>query len=273
MPQSAGEGPAAPRGLFRGRDLVVWVAALSRPCYTQSRAPWKVLPAGIPEDSRVLVTPCSSCYLGAGSLHTGSPHVEQGRGGSRLRTTVRVGRARRAPWVLWAVCNLLSLEAGFHPGGHQHSADTGATRSPHEHPAHAGPAPTSQQGPVFLRTELPELPGITQQLVPRRRGERPAPPGSRPTWSARGAVLPRRLADTASVGLGGLHSSAPCTTPAAETTQESRAAGPGRLRHPAVQPLHTGKPGPKAPGPPACGEARTLLCRGGQGAALPAAGR
>lgn len=145
MPQSAGEGPAAPGGLFRGRDLVVWVAALSRPCYTQTRTPSKVLPAGIPEDSRVLVTPCSSCYLGAGSLHTGSPHVEQGHGGSRLRTTVRVGRARRAPRVLQAVCNLLSLEAGFHPG------DTSTARTPGPRGAPANTQPTQAQHPPRSR--------------------------------------------------------------------------------------------------------------------------
>lgn len=115
---------------------------------TQTWTPWKVLPAGIPEDSRVLVTPCS-CYLGAGSLHTGSPHVEQGRGMSRLRTTVRVGRPRQAPRVLQAVCNLLSLEAGFHPG----DTSTARTPRPRGAPANtqptAGPAPTSQQGPIF----------------------------------------------------------------------------------------------------------------------------
>lgn len=148
-PQSAGEGPAAPRGLFRGRDLVVWVAPLSRPCYTQTRTPWKVLPAGIPEDSRVLVTPCSSCYLGAGSLHTGSPHVEQGRGVSRLRTTVRVGRPRQAPRVLQAVCNLCPSKQVFiwetpAQRGHQGHVEPPANTQPT-----AGPASTSQQGPIF----------------------------------------------------------------------------------------------------------------------------
>ena len=42
--------------------------------------------------------------------------MEQGCRVSRLSATIRVSRDRRAPWVLWAVRNLLSFEAGLHPG-------------------------------------------------------------------------------------------------------------------------------------------------------------
>ena len=154
VPVGRAPGPGQPgralpprEGCF-GAGVVSGSPHLPAPA-TLTWTPWKVLPARIPEDSRVLVTPCSSCYLGARSLHTGSPHVEQGRGGFRLRTTVRVGRVRRAPRMLWAVCNLLSLEAGFHPGDTSIARTLGPRGAPANTQPTAGPAPTSQQGPVF----------------------------------------------------------------------------------------------------------------------------
>lgn len=121
----------------------------SCPCYTQTRIPRKGPPARIPEDSWVLVTPCSSCYRGARSLHTGSPHVEQGCRVSRLSATIRVSRDRRAPWVLRAVRNLLSFEAGLHPGDTSTAWTPGPRGASANTQPPAGPAPTSQQALSF----------------------------------------------------------------------------------------------------------------------------
>lgn len=75
--------------------------------------------------------------------------MEQGRGVSRLRTTVRVGRPRQAPRVLQAVCKLLSLEAGFHLGDTSTVRTPGPRGAPANTQPTAGPASTSQQGPIF----------------------------------------------------------------------------------------------------------------------------
>lgn len=125
----------------------------------------------------------------------------------------------------------VSLEAGLHLGDTSTAWTPGPRGAPREHAAHGRPSINLAAGPyLFLRMELPELPGITQErgcrahltdlrekLVPKRRGELSAPPDSWTTCSTCGTVLPRRLTGTVSVGLGGLHGSAPwLATPAAE---------------------------------------------------------
>lgn len=174
-------------------------------------------------------------------------------------------------------------------GRHQHSVDTRATWSPprtrsprqaqHQprsralsFPSHGAPRTSRHHSGARLQSASDGPQGEAgaketgravspARLLDHMQHLRHRPPKAADGHSERGPGGPPRLCSLAR------------DPSCRETTQESRAADPGRLCHPAVQPLHTGKPGPKAPGPQARGEERTLLCRGGQGAALPTAGR
>ena len=104
---------------------------------------------GYPRTPEFWGHPAPPAISGPGAFTWGAPTWSRAVRGFRLRTAVRVGRARQAPQVLWAVCNLLSLEAGFHPGDISIARTLGPRGAPANTQPTAGPAPTSQQGPVF----------------------------------------------------------------------------------------------------------------------------
>lgn len=143
-PQSAGEGPAALRGLLQGKNLVV-SHPTSRPCYTQARIPRKGPPVGTPEDPWVLVTPAPPAVVGpeafpreppwgAGLRGVQAQQGEAGTAGASGSTQPVVSRSR------------------FAPGRHQHSVDTWATWSLSKHPAPGRPGTNLAAGPVFSFT-------------------------------------------------------------------------------------------------------------------------